>query len=122
MLKNKSWLIFITALFILVSLGCESQEPVVIEPDKPSSVPSEAIWVGGVDGGVFVLIKESESPENGEYWGEIYYVSGNVSYKGYLKAHPENLSHMDFNSRESYQGWDGDTLYLLEGEYLQILE
>ena len=112
----------IIALFVLAASGCESQEPVVVEPSKPSNVPSEAIWVGGIDGGVFVLIRDSESSDDGIYFGEIYYVSGDVSYKGDLKIYPDNLLRIDFNNKESYQGWDGDTLYLREGRYLKIQE
>lgn len=122
MLQKKLWLTLIIALFVLVASGCESQEPVVVEPSKPPNVPSEAIWVGGLDGGVFVLIRDSDSSGDGIYFGEIYYVSGDVSYKGDLKIYPDNLLRIDFGNKESYQGWDGDTLYLREGRYLTIQE
>lgn len=120
-IQKKIWVTFVV-LFVFVVSGCESQEPVVLEVSKPSSVPSEAIWVGGIDGGVFVLVSESESSNEGVYFGEIYYVSGDVSYKGILKIYPDNDLSIDFHSQESYQGWDGDTLYLREGKYLKIPE
>lgn len=122
MQHKKSWLKFFLILFVVVSSGCETQESVIIEPNKPVNVPSKAIWVGGVDGGVFVLVKESEQSSEGIYLGEIYYVSGDLSYKGFMKIFPDSSLPMDLDSKDSYQGWDGDTLYLSGGKYLKIQE
>ena len=123
MLRKNLWLKFILVCFFVLSSGCETQEPEIIEPSKPSTIPSNAIWVGGVDGGVFVLVKKSEYSNEGEYIGEIYYVSGDLSYKGAMKIIPDDASlHIDLDSKESYQGWDGDTLYLIGGRHLTVQE
>ncbi|MDN3436402.1 hypothetical protein QMA03_18665 [Pseudoalteromonas sp. APC 3356] len=47
-------------LFLLLTLifvsACDVQQSEPEIPNKPSEVPDKAFWVGGLDGGVFVLM------------------------------------------------------------------
>ncbi len=102
--------------------ACETREPVITEPDKPSGVPVNSIWVGGLDGGVFVLIKGPKKGAERIYFGSIYHASGDLSYQGEMKIFPDFSKTPDLANRQIYQGWDGDTLYLSGSRYLKIQE
>ena len=83
-----------------------------IEPVKPAQVPAAAIWVGGVDGGVFVLVEKSEKLGKNVYLGEIHHASGDLAYKGPMQLFPDDAASLDSEMKNSFEGWDGDTLYL----------
>ncbi len=117
MLVKHSYVLFLLSLFLL---GCEQDTPVIAEPSRPSNVPAASVWVGGVDGGVFVLVNKSKSQDNDEYFSEIYYVSGDLSYKGSMKIFPPGSPGFETTNKESFRGWDGDTLYLKNNQYLKI--
>lgn len=104
--------ILLSFLIILFITSCDSQQEEVYVPSKPTSVPESAFWVGGLDGGVFVLIKKKKSDPPNEYWGEVYYVSGDIAYKGKMLLTPEGGNIIDYTDSEIFQGWDGDTLYV----------
>lgn len=106
--------------FSLTFFGCDKVNDIAEVPQKPVSVPSESIWVGGLDGGVFVFIKEGST--QGEYWGEIHYASGDIAYKGAFYIEPTGSDSFEYNNPELYQGWDGDTIYLANDMRLRIKE
>lgn len=108
-------LLFVVFVFIL--LGCESQTKVIVEPDKPASIPQNSIFVGGLDGGVFVLLEKYSS---NTYASEIYYISGDLAYKGKMRLYPDSAQKFNINDEKSYQGWDGDVLYLVGDRQLRI--
>lgn len=134
--------LFIFSLFRLLTLttltltalslvACDGQQANSIEeiPTKPSNVPSESLWVGGLDGGVFVFLKKSNpssmpanigKEKNLEYDAQIHYVSGDLAYQGKLYLYPKNSPEVNINQLESYQGWDGDSLFLSQGRELRI--
>ncbi|OMH27150.1 hypothetical protein [Motiliproteus sp. MSK22-1] len=118
--KVLNCLILLVVIFGLIS--CQESETELSDPPAPNSVPSGSVWVGGLDGGVFVFItKPSEYPKH-LYEGEIHYVSGDLSYKGKLEIFPKEQPNIDFNVKSSFEGWDGDTLYLINDFYLKIYE
>lgn len=108
--------------FILSLLSCDKIEVSSDAPLKPASIPSESIWVGVLDGGVFIYLENIDPSNQNEYRGEVYYVSGDLAFKGLLYLYPENSGGFDKNNPDSYQGWDGDTIYLSHGKSLQVLE
>ena len=86
-------------------------------PEHPQRVPESAVWVGGADGGVFVLIEK----ENGEYQGAVYAMeTGAIWYEGPLEYSGE--AGFDLDASETYTAWDGDDLYLTNGERLSVPE
>lgn len=122
-MANKFPVIFMcifTSLLLFIG-GCQREEPVQTVPVGPSNIPATSVWVGGIDGGVFVTVKKLEKSRTGDYFAEIFYVSGDLAYKGSMKINPPG-STFDFKKKESYEGWDGDNLYLSNNRYLQVIE
>ena len=110
------------ALAFLFISACDVQQSESEAPNKPASIPEKAFWVGGLDGGVFVLVEKNEKLKKNEYFGEIYYVSGDIAYKGKMEIIPKDSAVIDYMNPESYQGWDGDTLYVVGNKQLKIQE
>ncbi len=88
----------------------------------PENIPDHALWVGGVDGGVYIIISKSENDKPPIYDAIIYYESGNISYKGKLAINSIESPLFDYKNSESYSAWDGDTLYLRDSRYLKTLK
>jgi hypothetical protein len=105
---------------VIFLVACEKASEKSGIPNIPINVPEESIWVGGLDGGVFVLVTKNESSKANEFLGQIYYISGDLAYKGTLYLSPEISSKVDFDDANTYQGWDGDVLYLINGMQLLI--
>ena len=118
---NPYWKCTLALVFLLV-VGCEREASTPTEPNRPPNIPAASLWVGGLDGGVFVLIRKSEKLGKDIYLGEIYYVSGDLAYKGSMKIFPAGITDFDSTKKESYEGWDGDTLYLRNNRYLKVQE
>lgn len=102
----------IVTLLALTLLACEpvsTYEPSV----RPDNVPTSALWVGGPDGGVYAKISESK----GSYSGTIYFDStGEVWYEGSFTYTGQDK--FDVTEGSSYSAWDGDILYLVNGQQL----
>lgn len=121
---HKSRICSVISIFFIsiLLLACEKVEETPAAPERPKSVPVESIWVGGLDGGVFLNLKVNENSSKNKYWGEVYYSSGDLAYKGEFKVVPEESSSFEYKAPSSYQGWDGDTIYLSNGGQLQVVE
>jgi hypothetical protein len=114
-------ILFISLVFLFFS-GCDAQQSEPDVPSRPEVVPDKAFWVGGLDGGVFVLVEKNEKLMANEYLGEIYYISGDLAYKGKLNILPTDSPVIDYMNSETYQGWDGDTLYVVGNKQLKAQE
>lgn len=122
MIIKKHVVVFVFLLLLFGLSACKVETSEVIEPVRPDLVPVNAMWVGGIDGGFFVLVtKPPEYPET-VFYGEVYYVSGDVAYKGKLRMFPEDGAGINIKEKHSFEGWDGDTLYLINDHYLKIYE
>jgi len=107
-------LIWLVMLIISIS-GCDMQDGAIAPPAKPNSVPENAFWVGGHEGGVFVLVSKNKSEVT--YYGTIYFdANGDVWYQGKFKYTGD--SPFDVTDKSMYTGWDGDYLFLSNGEKL----
>jgi len=103
------WLMI--TLFSIFLLACEpitSYEPEV----RPDNISDSAIWVGGPDGGVYTTVKLL----NEEYSGTIFYESGDIWYEGSFVYTGKEL--FDVSDKTLYSAWDGDILYLVNGDKL----
>jgi hypothetical protein len=111
-----------TALAML--LGCprvtvsEEVEP----PPRPSGVPRSTFWVGGLDGGVFVIVEKRDADPGHIYRGTIYSESGTVRYAGRLAMVPQSGQGFDYRAAQSFTGWDGDTMSLIDGRHLKAID
>lgn len=99
----------ISALVFILLAAC-TQSVEISEPAKPSSVPTTAMWVGGIDGGVFVVLNDIDQG----YYGEIYHQNGDIAYKGTFTASTEDLPKASELSKIDFTGWDGERLYVQE--------
>ena len=88
-------------------------------PSRPETVPTNAIWIGGIDGGVFIEISSTTDPKiyNATIYGDY---DGSILYSGELKHNGETP--FDPGDTSSYSGWDGHSLILRSNEQLIIVE
>jgi hypothetical protein len=93
------------------------EAPRAAPPTRPASVPAEAFWVGGLDGGVFVLI-ERTSDGRGRFAGKIYHPDGELWYAGPLVPAPRDAS-IDPTQHDQFAGWDGQRLLMSDGRWLE---
>jgi hypothetical protein len=99
-----------------VLVGCSTE---VGEPARPAGVPADALWVGGVDGGVFVKVARATSGETGRFSGAIYYEhSGDPWYRGDFTLEPPGSGRVEVGRADTYSGWDGTSLLLRDGRRL----
>lgn len=68
----KKLVIYLLAIVWLLAPACKSNTI----PKKPAKVPEQANWLGGVDGGIWILPKEKI--KTGEYLISIYTDVGNL--------------------------------------------
>lgn len=73
-------LIFIAIFIPVIMFGCYGE----YKPDKPTTVPENAIWVGGLDGGVWLKIDKVISSNTIK--AEIYFESGRKRASGIFKS------------------------------------
>ena len=104
------WLIFaVLSCFLFACEPVASYEPEF----KPGKVPGAAIWIGGPDGGVYALVKISEN----KYSGVVYFEhNGDIWYDGKFTYTGEQS--FDVTDKSLYSSWDGDILYLVNGDKL----
>ena len=91
-------------LMLVGILGCYRQST----PEKPDTVPDEAKWVGGLDGGVWLQINEVIS--NNSILANVYFESGNERDKGLFVAEdcfPDDILITKKFLYESANSYDG---------------
>ncbi|HIF5839438.1 TPA: hypothetical protein ACX3EF_004694 [Vibrio parahaemolyticus] len=104
--------VFICLVFLLA--GCEPVD-ITEERDRPSLVPLSAHWVGGLDGGVYLEVYAVGD----NYTGTVYYPnSGEIWYQGGFKYSGKGI--INVNNSKLFSSWDGDTIYLTNGEKLTM--
>lgn len=87
--------------------------------ERPAAVPAEARYVGGADGGVYVVVERTSGSAPAAYQGEIYHANGELWYEGGFVLVPAESEPIDPDAKGIFTGWDGDTLYLNDGRYLR---
>lgn len=104
------------ALAALVSLGTGCQEEA-----QNKAGPNGSWWVGGDDGGVFVLVKEDGNPHDDIFTGAIYFEHDQSPwYQGRLRL--VGKPSLDINDQSQYLGWDGERLLLDGGATLEAVD
>lgn len=123
-LKMRKHLLVATFLsYALVVAGCgNGSTGRAAAPERPQNVPANAIWVGGADGGAFVVVEKQRGAKPHLYYGEIYYESGGLWYKGRLALEPATAPFPDPKQANLLSAWDGDALHLGDGRLLRAIE
>jgi hypothetical protein len=108
-------LLFLTVTACNIQVGDTTADA----PPKPGNVPAQAVWSGGPDGGVFLLVSKTDGQAAGVYQGQIYHDrTGELEYDGKLKLNDNSRPEPDWSDASSYAGWDGSRLYLSDGRFL----
>jgi hypothetical protein len=110
------WLLIGTAVLLL---NCRSSSG---PPPRPPPVPASAIWVGGADGGVFLVFDKKANDPKQIYDAAIYTEhSGDIWFKGKLRlsASPE-IDPRVYRDPKFFSGWDGERLHLSDGRQLTV--
>ena len=78
-------------LVLFFIFSCDLQYEAVPSPPKPESVPHNAFWVGGHEGGVYILISAQQDKKT--YSGTIYFdTNGEIGYQG--KFNTQEMFHL----------------------------
>jgi hypothetical protein len=82
-------------------------------PKRPGSVPAEAVWAGGADGGAWILCKEDRSKNLCSIYNES---SGDLWVRGYFVL--EGKTQGVPNTELRYDFFDGERIGLYDGRVL----
>ncbi len=119
LLRSSFLLILMTAIFF----GCGKADSVndLKDQKRPEGLPVEAAWVGGSDGGVYVLVTKSQN-EEGIYLAKVYYENGELWYSGRMALIPKSKKAFNSIDEKVLTGWDGETLFLTQGRMLKAID
>ncbi len=110
-------------VFFVLQIEVETIEVKSEVPVKPAGIPESAFWVGGIDGGDFIEINETDKSNKGLYYVRVYNdYTGEIEYDGEMKYSNSLDISGKINNPENYQGWDGDKIILNDMTYLQVYE
>ena len=97
-----------------IAVGCMQDS--AGEPRRPPAVPARATWVGGPDGGVFVVLRATTATT---YAGTVYYPDGSIWYAGTFVLRPLGARAFDPARAKQLSGWDGTKLLIDDGRTLE---
>jgi hypothetical protein len=112
-----------SVLFVVIAgsaflAGCDKRQS--DQPPRPVGVPENAFWVGGADGGVFIILEKQSGDASGVYQGTIYHdSSGRIWYRGRLIVEPKGNAIVDITNPKLFDGWDGRYLHLIDGRRME---
>lgn len=108
---EKHYLLSNLLLAAALLVACTSE---VEPPKRLANIPPEAVWVGGADGGAWILCKEDRgrnfctiyNDTNGEVWVSDYFV---------LEVSGRSVSEQELH----YDFFDGERIRLSDGRVLR---
>jgi len=105
-----------------MSLGCGCQRTRTSAQQESPAVPPivgrvDQFWVGGLDGGVFVIF-EPRSSSKMPLRGRILRADGSTWFVGEFVPEPPGIE-VDIRDRTAFKGWDGERLLLTGGQALR---
>ena len=115
MIAFKYFRCLLVVVIIVFSFGCMESSG---ERTRPVGLPTEAFWLGGPDGGVFLLLNRHDDPKSKSYDGAVYHPDGSIWYKGRFILEPAASAPVDPKNRDQFDGWDGTQILLLDGRSL----
>lgn len=86
---------------------------------RPAAVPPAAAWIGGPDGGVFIVL--TPDPGRGAFACTVYNDhTGEVEAAGFCR--PSGISKAKFEPGiPEISAWDGENLHLARGDAMPLL-
>jgi hypothetical protein len=85
---------------------------------RPPNVPEQAVFVGGCDGGVFLVLNRAHTGD-GLYRASVFSdQSGKILFDGWLELMPLDSLPVEPADVSQFVGWSGSTLYLIDGRKL----
>lgn len=110
-----SFIVFVILSGLCLSVSCQ--------PARPASVPNDAMWIGGIDGGAWVLLRKQTNQADYVYYAEIYGdQAGDPWYIGRLEVIPHSNPDIPLDDPEAYGVWDGDNLLLNDGRLMRTID
>ena len=97
-------------LFLLCSMACNNSSELGL---RPSNIPREAAWTGGLDGGAYIYCK---SPEDGPNACNVYFANGELYRSGKYVLAESGAAASEHELR--YKAADGKRIYLENGTIL----
>ena len=113
---TRLFITFAVVLLLAANHACVAEPG---NPNRPKSVPVKAVWVGGPDGGVWIVLERLAKDPPGTYQARIYHQGGGIEYKGPLILKPASSKRITINPAE-FEGWDGDEILLRNGRSLRV--
>lgn len=122
--RNFFYFTFSIAFLLAIAFGCIEQADDMSETSqRPQGVPESAFWIGGADGGVFIVVQKNKELQAHIYYSEIYHdQTGELWYKGRLAMQPSDQPYVDHTKQELFMSWDGESLHLSDGRVLQAID
>ena len=81
-------------------------------------MPSQAFWLGGSDGGVFVRLSATGAGRQRVYAARVYEADGSIWYRGPVVLEPAGSEPVDVARIDQFTAWDGTRLLLKDGRAL----
>ncbi len=107
-------------LVFLILAACPTHESM---PARPESVPEEAMWIGGIDGGAWVVLTKPAHEPDHIYHAEVYGdQAGDPWYIGRLEVIPSTQPNVPLDQPDAYGVWDGDQLLLQDGRSMRAID
>jgi len=109
-------------LVVLALAGVNCRPAAPVAPPRPSQVPATAMWVGGVDGGVFLVFGKKASDPKQVYDVAIYHDGdGEAWFEGKLQLNAGEIAPGSYGDPKFFSAWDGERLHLADGRYLTAM-
>jgi hypothetical protein len=87
---------------------------------RPKNVPLDAIWVGGIDGGVYILLTSVKSTGSERYCAKVFNdFTGKVRFSGLVIRDPTMATPIKPTSPGVFAGWDSRGILLVDGTMLR---
>lgn len=107
-------------LVLLVIAACSTD---IDPPLRPDGVPENAMWIGGIDGGAWVLLERRVGDPPRIYRAQVFGDQvGDKWYVGRLEIGPNIAAVESITDPEVFQIWDGDNLLLKDGRIMVAID
>lgn len=108
-------LTMLAVTLLLLTISACTVERISSEPPRPESVPKEALWVGGPDGGAFLTVNPSGK---NRYAVQVFSESGDRLFRGTMTLDRDVEKPFAYADVNAYSAWDGQRVLLVDGRSL----